>query len=74
MDGHAWWFGEDQGRYVLAVADAAALMLAADEADVPTVRLGAAMGERITLADGSFVALAELRAAHERFFSEWISS
>ncbi len=56
-DEHAWWFGEDQGRYVLAVTDAAALMLAADAADVPVLRLGAAMGSRITLADGSFVEL-----------------
>ena len=72
VDEHAWWFGEDQGRYVLAVPDAAALMLAADAADVPVLRLGAAMGDRITLADGSFVGLAELRAVHERFFPAWM--
>ena len=69
---HAFWFGEDQGRYVLAVADAAALMLDADDADIFTVRLGAAMGARITLADGSFVTLDDLRAAHERFFPAWM--
>ena len=71
-DVHAWWFGEDQGRYVVAVPDAAALMLAADEADVPVQRLGSATGDRITLADGSFVALSTLRAAHERFFPAWM--
>ena len=74
LDEHAWWFGEDQGRYVLAVNDAAALMLAADEADIPVLRLGSAMGERITLADGSFVPLSTLRAAHERFFPAWMDS
>ena len=72
VDEHAWWFGEDQGRYVVAVTDAAALMLAADAADVAVLRLGAAMGSRITLADGSFVALPDLRAAHDRFFPAWM--
>ena len=73
-DAHACWFGEDQARYVLAAADAAAVMLAADAAGVPVQRLGAAMGSRITLADGSFVELADLRAAHERFFPNWMAS
>ncbi len=74
VEPHAWWFGEDQGRYVLAVADAAAVMLAADAAGVPVARLGAAMGSRITLADGSFVELAALRAEHERFFPGWMDA
>jgi phosphoribosylformylglycinamidine synthase len=72
IDPHAFWFGEDQARYVVAVADAAEFMWEADEADIPVLRLGAAMGERITLADGSFVTLAELRAAHEGFFTAWM--
>ncbi len=72
IDEHGWWFGEDQSRYVLAVSDAAALMLAADDADVPVLRLGSASGERITLADGSFVTLSTLREAHERFFPAWM--
>ncbi len=74
MDEHAWWFGEDQGRYVLAVEHAAELMLAADEAGIPAVRLGSAAGSRITLANGDSVELALLRDAHERFFPEWLSA
>ena len=72
LDAAGWWFGEDQGRYVLAATDAAALMLAADDAGVPVTRLGAATGTRLTLADGAFVELADLRAAHERFFPAWM--
>jgi phosphoribosylformylglycinamidine synthase len=72
LDANAWWFGEDQGRYVLAVADAAAVMLAGDAAGIPMMRLGAAMGDRITLADGAWVGLAALRLAHERFFPAWM--
>jgi phosphoribosylformylglycinamidine synthase subunit PurL len=37
---HAFWFGEDQGRYVLAVADAAPLLAAARAAGVPAAPLG----------------------------------
>ena len=72
IDEHAWWFGEDQSRYIVAVTDAADFMLAADDAGIPVIRLGAAMSDRITLADGSFVTLAELRAAHESFFAAWM--
>ena len=71
---HEFWFGEDQGRYVLAVEDASALMLAADAADIPIARIGAAAGDRITLADGSAVNLATLKDAHERFFPAWMDS
>ena len=69
---HALWFGEDQGRYVVAVADAAALMLAADDAGLPVQRVGAAMGDGLTLADGAAISLARLREAHERFFPAWM--
>ena len=70
---HAWWFGEDQARYVLALREAAELMLAADDAGVPVARLGSSGGGRITLADGSFVELAALRAAHEGWFAGWMA-
>ncbi len=69
---HALWFGEDQGRYVVAVADAAAFMLAADAAGLPVQRVGAAMGDGLTLADGAAISLARLREAHERFFPAWM--
>jgi phosphoribosylformylglycinamidine synthase II len=67
-----YWFGEDQARYVVAVEDAAAFMLAADEAGIATTRIGSATGAQITLADGSHVTLQELRSAHERFFPAWM--
>jgi len=69
---HALWFGEDQGRYLVAVADAAAFMLAADVAALPVQRVGAAMGDGLTLADGAAISLVRLREAHERFFPAWM--
>ena len=67
-----FWFGEDQARYVVAVEDAASFMLAADDAGIPTTRIGSATGEQITLADGAHVTLQALRIAHERFFPAWM--
>ena len=74
IPGHAFWFGEDQGRYVLAVAESAALIRAAEAAGVPAVRIGTSGGAGLTLPDGGTISVAALRAAHERFFPEWMGS
>lgn len=65
MPEHAFWFGEDQGRYVLAVADAAPLLAAASAAGVPAMRLGRSGGGDLVLAGGRSISVAALRGAHE---------
>ncbi len=65
---HAFWFGEDQGRYVLAVQDAAAVLQAAAFAGVPAMRIGSSGGAELTLPDGATMSLIALRRANERFF------
>jgi phosphoribosylformylglycinamidine synthase len=62
---HAWWFGEDQARYLLAVQDGRALLRAAAQAGVPAVPLGRSGGGDLVLADGSSISVARLAAAHE---------
>ncbi len=62
---HGFWFGEDQGRYVLAVADGAALIAAAQAAGVPAVKLGRSGGGDLALAGGPSISVAGLRAANE---------
>ena len=74
IPGHAFWFGEDQGRYVLAVPDAGALIRAAEVAGVPAVRLGYSGGQDLTLPDGGTISVAALRAAHEGFFPAWMDT
>ena len=69
---HAYWFGEDQGRYVLAVEDGAALLREA--ADLPARRLGTSGGSDLTVSGGVTISVDTLRAAHERFFAEWMRS
>ncbi len=80
---HGFWFGEDQARYVLVTAHADALLAHAAAAGVPARRLGHAEeagtteggsteGGGLTLPGGVLISLASLRAAHERFFPEWM--
>jgi phosphoribosylformylglycinamidine synthase len=62
---HAFWFGEDQARYVLAVPDAAPLLEAAGAAGVPAARLGRSGGEALVLAGDRSISIRSLRDAHE---------
>jgi phosphoribosylformylglycinamidine synthase len=68
---HGFWFGEDQARYVLAVADGASVLRAAREAGVAAAMLGRSGGDRLTLHDGTAISVTEMRTAHERFFARW---
>ena len=63
----AWFFGEDQARYLLATNDPDVLVARAGAAGVPARILGRTGGERVCLG-ASGVALAELRATHESGF------
>lgn len=60
-----FWFGEDQGRYVLAVADGAALIEAARAAGLPAMPLGRSGGAHLELDRGGPISVAELAALHE---------
>lgn len=59
-----WFFGEDQGRYLVATARPEALVARVEAAGVAARIVGRAGGERVTLGAGA-VALETLRAAHE---------
>ncbi|MCA3365026.1 MAG: phosphoribosylformylglycinamidine synthase subunit PurL [Roseomonas sp.] len=60
-----FWFGEDQARYVLAVADGASLIAKASAAGVPARLIGAAGGGDLVLPDGTAISVSTLAAAHE---------
>ena len=62
---HGELFGEDQARYLLALADPEAVLKAATEAGLTAAVVGQAGGEDLAV-DGLFtLPLAKLRAAHE---------
>ena len=72
LPAHAFWFGEDQGRYVLTVRaqDAAAVEARALDAGVPVRTLGVTGGDALTLPDERPMLVANLR---ERF-EGWLPS
>jgi phosphoribosylformylglycinamidine synthase len=65
----AFWFGEDQARYIICAPKEAAkeIITEARKAGVAIARLGAVNGNEISLPGARPISLAELRAEHERF-------
>ena len=72
---HAFFFGEDQGRYVLTAspAERAAIAGEAKRLIVPLSRIGATGGETLRLGGASPVALATLSKAFETWLPETMS-
>jgi phosphoribosylformylglycinamidine synthase len=65
----AFWFGEDQARYLICAPGEAAKQIIAEalKAAVPIARLGSVDGDAISVPGARPISLAELRVAHERF-------
>ncbi|MBT8432658.1 MAG: phosphoribosylformylglycinamidine synthase subunit PurL [Altererythrobacter sp.] len=71
-----WWFGEDQGRYIVSVPDTEALNAAlakgtenAETAQIGFRRIGTVGGDSLL-----GVSLGELREAHQSFFRDWMDA
>jgi phosphoribosylformylglycinamidine synthase len=72
---HAWLFGEDQARYLVALpaAAAAGVLAEARAAGVPAAQVGTAQGE-LFAAEGLFsLPLANLRAANEGWMPNFMA-
>ena len=67
-DDAGFWFGEDQARYVLAVADGNLDALTALLGDAPHAVLGKTGGDRLTIGGGVSISVAELQTLHEGWF------
>lgn len=67
LPAHAIWFGEDQGRYVVAVSPAKAeeVLERARLLALPARIVGKVAGDAIAIKGESFLPLDELRTAHE---------
>jgi phosphoribosylformylglycinamidine synthase II len=66
---HAFWFGEDQARYVAALppAKAEAFAMAAQEAGVPVTVLGTTGSNALILPEGRPILVSALSERHETF-------
>jgi len=67
---HGFYFGEDQGRYVVAAPAeiAAELMAQAQAVKIPVLRLGVTIGAALELPGAEPLAISELKAAFESWF------
>jgi len=69
----AWLFGEDQARYLVATADAEAVLGEAAAAGAPAVLLGRTGGDALTVGGHLAISLGELRAAHETWMPSFMA-
>jgi phosphoribosylformylglycinamidine synthase len=69
LPAHAVWFGEDQGRYVVAASpdEAGRILREAAKAGLPARRVGKASGDALKLPGEAPLSLESLRTAHERW-------
>ena len=67
---HGFWFGEDQGRYLVGLEPEAkaGFEKAAAEAGVHLTQIGATGGTELTIAGAVTISLVEIAKAHENWF------
>jgi len=73
---HAYWFGEDQARYLVTVpaAQAAAVMQRVRAANVPVQRIGATGGEAVALPGERPILIKALDERFEGWFPTYMAS
>jgi phosphoribosylformylglycinamidine synthase len=73
---HGWWFGEDQGRYILAVEKSASQKLISDarEANVPAQHIGVSGGEVLELGREGAISITSLRETSERWLAAYMDA
>ena len=73
---HGRLFGEDQGRYLVAIAPAQLTALAqrATRCGVMAKVIGTVGGHRLTVAEGQSISLADLRAVHEAWLPTYMAA
>ena len=70
---NAFWFGEDQARYVVTAVDASAVLRRAQAAGVPLTRLGATGGTVLAVANERPLPVADLTAQFEGWFPAYMT-
>jgi phosphoribosylformylglycinamidine synthase len=70
---HAFWFGEDQGRYVVTGKHADLIAERAKAAGVPLTRLGATGGKILAIAGERPIAVAQLKESFESWLPAYMA-
>jgi phosphoribosylformylglycinamidine synthase len=71
---HAFWFGEDQARYVLTAKDAGVVAERAKAAAVPLTHLGATGGRVLAIAGERPLLVNELRSRFESWLPAYMAA
>ena len=71
---HAFWFGEDQARYVLTGKDFAAVAERAKAAAVPLTQIGATGGRVLAVAEERPLVVSELRSRFESWLPDYMAA
>jgi phosphoribosylformylglycinamidine synthase subunit PurL len=71
---HAFWFGEDQARYVLTAKDAGAIVQRAQAAGVRLTQIGATGGRVLAVADERPLLVSELRERSESWLPAYMAA
>lgn len=66
----AYWFGEDQARYLVMTANKEALLRAAKEQKIPARDIGSTGGENLVLPSGTVITIARMKTASKSFFEK----
>src|SRR5690606_14525764 len=72
---HAWWFGEDQGRYLVTVPDQHLLGVLSKlkAVDVPVAQIGRTGGDALAIAGERPVSVAALKARFESWLPDYMA-
>jgi phosphoribosylformylglycinamidine synthase subunit PurL len=71
---HAAYFGEDQGRYLLTVEDADALLLAAKKAGIPALRIGTVTSDSVSGPGIDRIPVAQLTKINAEWLPRYMSA
>ena len=71
---HAFFYGEDQGRYVIASGSADDVIEAAQAAGVPAVLLGYSGGASLVVKGLLALPLSDIKAAHEAWLPGYMAA
>ena len=75
-DNAGFWFGEDQGRYLIAIPNTAlpVVLQRAEQHQVPIASVGRTGGETLTLNAGMPISIDELRRCHEAWLPGYMAN
>ncbi|MGZ9109017.1 MAG: phosphoribosylformylglycinamidine synthase subunit PurL [Micavibrio sp.] len=68
----AVWFGEDQGRYVVATAQSAFIQKEAEKAGIPVTVLGQSGGKSLNFAGGERILISDLHNLNENWLPAYM--